>query len=52
VERKDEKVEGSLTEKEKKLIAFLRQIGYGRVVIFLENGQPMRIEEGIKSTKL
>ena len=41
-----------LGDKEKKLLELLREIGYGRVVIYLEAGQPVRIVEIQKSTKL
>jgi len=41
-----------LTEKERNLIEFCRQIGYAEIVVCLEQGQPVRIKEGIKSTKL
>jgi len=41
-----------LSGKELKLIETLRQVAYGRVVIFMENGQPVRTEEIIKSKKL
>ena len=53
MEEKDEKLPDiKPTEKEKKQLILQRKIGYGRVTIFLENGQPVRVEEGIKSTKL
>lgn len=41
-----------LTEKECKLIELCRTIGYGQIVIFMEHGQPVRVEEIKKSIKL
>ncbi len=41
-----------LTEKETKLIEYCREIKYGQVVIFMENGQPIRIEKIKESIKL
>jgi len=41
-----------LTDKEKKLIEVLRKTKYGKVVIFLEGGQPIRIEVIRESVKL
>ena len=41
-----------LTEKEKKLVEVLREIGYGQITVFLENGQPIRVVEVKKSIKL
>lgn len=46
----DEKIK--LTEKEHKQIEYQRKFGYGEIVICLEAGQPVRIKEGVKSTKL
>jgi hypothetical protein len=40
-----------LTLKEQSLIDVLREIPFGRVVIYLENGEPARIEEALKSRK-
>ena len=42
----------SLTEKEKKLIELQRTIPYGLVTIFMENGQPVRVELIKESVKL
>ena len=42
----------SLTEKEKKLIEVCREISYGQVTIFMENGQPVRVELIKESVKL
>ena len=41
-----------LTEKEKHLIEEIRKICYGRIVIIMQEGEPVRIEEGIASKKL
>jgi len=41
-----------IRERENTLLEELRKIGYGRVTIFIENGQPVRIEEALKSVKL
>jgi len=41
-----------LTEKEKRLIEVLRELSYGQITIFLENGQPVRVVEALKSIKL
>lgn len=38
--------------KEQNLLEKLHKIGFGRVTLYIEDGQPIRIEEGIKSTKL
>ena len=41
-----------LTEKERRLIEVLREIGYGQITIFLEKGEPVRIEKIKESVKL
>lgn len=41
-----------LSDKEKKLIELLREIKYGEVVIFIQDGKPVRIEETKRSVKL
>jgi len=41
-----------LTEKEKKLIGEIRKYPFGQVVIYMENGQPVRIEKIKESVKL
>jgi len=41
-----------ISSKEQKLLELLHKIGYGRVVLYLEAGQPIRIEEALKSIKL
>lgn len=42
----------SLTEKEIKLVELCRETGYGQLVVFLEDSQPVRVEELKKSIKL
>lgn len=41
-----------LTEKEKQLILFIRELGWGDIKIRVENGQPVLIYEAIKTIKL
>lgn len=41
-----------VTEKERNLMEEIRKINYGRVIVFVENGQPARIDEIQKSKKL
>lgn len=41
-----------ISERERKLLKLLHQIGYGRITLYLEAGQPVRIEEALKSIKL
>ncbi len=48
----NKKITYELYDKEIKLIEYCRDVKYGQVVIFLENGQPVRIEEVKKSIKL
>jgi len=38
-----------LTEKERKQIELQREIGYGKITIHLEAGQPVRYIEALKS---
>jgi hypothetical protein len=40
-----------LTLKEQSLIDTLREIPHGKVVIYLEDGEPARMEEALKSRK-
>ncbi len=42
----------NMSDKEKKLIEELRKIKYGEVVVFLQEGQPIRIEKVKESIKL
>ena len=44
--------EQELSEKEKKLISKLREIFYGQVVIFMQEGEPVRIVRIERSIKL
>ncbi|MEW6275540.1 MAG: hypothetical protein AB1556_10590 [Bacillota bacterium] len=49
----DEKgVVQSLTNREKQLILFMRELGWGEVRVRVENGQPVLIYEAIKTVKL
>lgn len=41
-----------MTEKEQKLLTFLRELGWGEITIIVKNGEPVMIEQGIKQTKL
>ena len=43
---------GILSKQEGALLEILREIRYGQVTIYLEAGQPVRIVETQKSTKL
>ena len=40
------------TEKERRLIELIRELGYGEVRIFVAEGQPVRAEEVKRSVKL
>lgn len=41
-----------VSEKEQRLLELIHKIGYGQVVIYLEAGQPVRIEKIKESIKL
>ncbi len=41
-----------LSDKEQKLLELLRKTRYGQVVIFMEDGEPVRIERIKESVKL
>ncbi|WP_066634707.1 hypothetical protein [Desulfolucanica intricata] len=41
-----------ISDKEKQLIVFIREIGWGDVKIRIENGQPVVVYEAIKTFKL
>lgn len=41
-----------LTNRERLLIMFIRQLGWGEVKIRVENGQPVLIQEAIRTYKL
>ena len=49
--RKDN-LNGSLTEKEKKLILVLREIDYGEVKVSVQDKQPLQILEVTRSIKI
>jgi len=42
----------SLSNKEKQLIQFIRELGWGDMKIRVENGQPVLIYEAIKTIRL
>lgn len=42
----------AFTEREKKLIKLIREVGFGELRIFITEGQPVRAEEVKKSIKL
>jgi len=48
----DKKIVRELTEKEANLLDLIKRVQYGKIVIYCEQGQPMRVEEGVKSSKL
>lgn len=41
-----------VTEREKRLIDLIRELGYGEIRIVVQNSEPVRIEEVKKSIKL
>ena len=41
-----------LSEREEKLISLIRGLGFGQVLIYVSDGQPVRIEEIRKSVKI
>ncbi|MFZ5898334.1 MAG: hypothetical protein ACOYU7_03985 [Bacillota bacterium] len=41
-----------ITNREKQLLLFIRQLGWGEVKIRVENGQPVVIYEAIRTFKL
>ncbi|MDR0916601.1 MAG: DUF2292 domain-containing protein [Oscillospiraceae bacterium] len=43
--KKTEQSERELTEKERKLIDYIRNIEYGEIHIFIQSRQPVRVEE-------
>lgn len=49
---RDSMKEQELHEKEKRLLEFIRQLGHGELVIKVQDGLPVLIEEGIKKVKL
>ena len=42
----------NITPKERKLLALIREIGFGELKVFITDGQPVRVEEIKKSVKL
>lgn len=44
--------EENITDKEKKLLKVIREIGFGEIKVIINDGKPIRIEELIKSIKL
>ena len=44
--------EENITEKEKKLLKIIKEIGFGEIKVIINDGKPIRIEELIKSIKL
>lgn len=42
----------NLTNREKQLLLFMRELGWGEVRVRVENGQPVLIYEAIKTVKL
>lgn len=48
----DEKKINHMTSREKKLILFLREMGWGEVKLRVENGQPAVIYEAIRTVRL
>ncbi|MDR0862624.1 MAG: DUF2292 domain-containing protein [Oscillospiraceae bacterium] len=42
----------SVTEKEKNLIEYTRNIEWGEIHVFVQNGEPVRVEKTTTSTKL
>lgn len=41
-----------INEKEKKLIEFIRRLGYGEIVIKVQDGLPVMIEKATEKVKL
>lgn len=41
-----------LTEKERKLIKYQREVKWGKITVHIENGQPVRITDIKKNIKL
>jgi hypothetical protein len=50
--KRDSAAQGSLTNKEKQLILFIRELGWGDMKIRVENGQPVLIYEAVKTIRL
>lgn len=43
---------GGLTHKEKQLVRFIRELGWGDMKIRVENGQPVLIYEAVRTIRL
>ncbi len=43
--------EPKLSEKEEKLLKLIRELGFGQIVVYVADGQPVRAEEIRKSVK-
>ncbi len=41
-----------LTEKERKLIEYLRKIPFGEVLVIMHDGEPVRVEKALEKVKL
>lgn len=52
IEEKDASALKILSSKEKQLIRFMREIGWGDMKIRVENGQPVLIYEAVKTIRL
>jgi hypothetical protein len=50
--KKDAAAKGGLTNKEKQLILFIRELGWGDMKVRVENGQPVLIYEAVKTIRL
>lgn len=48
----DNTVSRILSNREKQLIRFIRELGWGEVRVRVENGQPVLIYEAIKTVRL
>lgn len=48
----DKKNDKKLHEKELKLLAFIRRLGYGELIIKVQDGLPVMIEKSVEKVKL
>lgn len=48
----DKKNDKKLREKELKLIKIIRQLGYGELVIKVQDGVPVMVEKSVEKVKL
>lgn len=51
-EKKEASAHGGLTYKEKQLVRFIRELGWGDMKIRVENGQPVLIYEAVRTIRL